>query len=398
MRSIGFFWKDHKDKRQVNNCESCPYKIDDAVNPKVDEHPNVDNSFVLQINLWNTRVKKVAGKNSMIFKAIDFGIVCPLSTSEIAILFPFKIVQNDFQDLVKCLSIDTDLLCTVFNEDLKSISEPDKSYHAIECEKFKYLMYELSNDNIAEIKYDCQTDTTLVVLKINSNFDTSIFKDYKLFLRFRIKMHDFKCFALKKEISNDWLQAAFSSSYMFDIRVNDVRELSKKKKEFVEFEGFRLPVFSKIHFFYMADSEETVENGSSLKLDSRLLENSRWHSYLGNGLEFTSTNIAHHWKKSSKMILRPKNINLNDSQGKIGFELYRPEIMDFSLFFKTEFSEPRRKRIMLYLFIIILLGIISSSIVSVTEYFTHKVLAWISIIFVSFAVLSLCLIRKHLGR
>ena len=64
--------------------------------------------------------------------AIDFGVVCPLSTKKLVFLFPFEVKYDDFHDLVKCLSLDTDLLCTVFNEDLKSTSEPAKSYHTID--------------------------------------------------------------------------------------------------------------------------------------------------------------------------------------------------------------------------------------------------------------------------
>lgn len=96
----------------------------------------------------------------------------------------------------------------------------------------------------------------------------------------------------------------------------------KKKKELEEFNGFHLPEFKKIHFFYMSDSEETVENGSSMKLDSRLLEKERWHSYLGKNIEFTSSNIAHHWKRTSKETLRLKNITSEGENAKVGFEYY----------------------------------------------------------------------------
>lgn len=53
----------------------------------------------------------------------------------------------------------------------------------------------------------------------------------------------------------------------------------------------------------MADSEESVENGSSIKLDKRLLENERWHSYLGDKIEFVSENVAHHWKRKEEFKL-----------------------------------------------------------------------------------------------
>lgn len=101
-------------------------------------------------------------------------------------MLPFKADISEFHDLVRCLSLDTDLLCTVFNEDLKSTSEPSKSYHSIEGGKIKLLMYELSKENIEEFTYDEQTGVTQITVTINSDFNTESFSDYRLFVRFRI--------------------------------------------------------------------------------------------------------------------------------------------------------------------------------------------------------------------
>ena len=319
------------------------------IEPSETNNKKTDEDFEFQINLWNSDVKSLTSNHKYRFRAIDFGIICPLSTKKIVLLLPFKTEKSDFHDLVKCLSLDADLLCTVFNEDLKSTSEPSKSYYKIDGKKIKLLMYELSKENIEEFIYDEQTNVTQITIKVNSDFNTSKFENYRLFVRFRIMLKSFDSFAKKKKVSNDWLQSAFSSTYMFDIRLNDVRELSKKKKELVEFNGFKLPSFSKVHFFYMADSEESVENGSSIKLDKRLLENERWHSYLGDNIEFVSENIAHHWKCKTEIKLgiskvdtaNPENPNVTLSPD------YR-SITNFTLFFKTEFSDCQIKRLILY--------------------------------------------------
>lgn len=400
MRSIGLFWKRRENKVQDKDCYTCQYKIDDMSPLTLSKNKSkLNEAFVLQINLWNIQVKDLSLGKDLPFKAIDFGVVCPLSTSELTFLLPFKVESNDFQDLVKCLSEDADLACSVFNEDLKSVSEPGKSYHAIECENFKYVMYELSEDNIVENSYDEKNDTTILTFQINSNFETDQFKGYQLYIRFRLKLKNFDCFATKKEVSNDWLQSAFSSTYMFDIRINDVRELSKKKKELEEFKGFKLPVFSKIHFFYMSDSEEAVENGSAMKLDSRLLEKERWHSYLGKGIEFTSSNIAHHWKKEEKYSLRPKSISQAGENAKVGFEVSKSFEKDFTLFFKTEFSEPKNKRIAFYLFIVLALGVIASAIVSIGNFFICKQLwIWLIMTGVFIIFVCFCVFRRHVIR
>lgn len=209
-----------------------------------------------------------------------------------------------------------------------------------------------------------------MAVTINTNFATEEFKDYKLFVRFRLMLESFDSFAKKKKVSNDWLQSAFSSTYLFDIRLNDVRELAKKKKELVEFKGFLLPEFKKVHFFYMADSEENVENGSSMKLDKRLLEYERWHSYLGNNLKFASVNIAHHWKSVSQYIVGLKKAEVSDSQNsKLELEPKETKISNFTLFFKTEFSDCQFKRLFLYISIIVVLGMIASAIISIISSF-----------------------------
>lgn len=362
MKSIGLFWS--KNYVREGKCLSCPCNQQEKTKQTNLQNEKGD-GFDFQINLWNSKVRDVVTGRISCFKAIDFGVVCPLSTRALVFLFPFKVKQNDFQDLVRCLSLDTDLLCTVFNEDLRSSSEPAKSYHKIDGADLHYLMYELSKENIEALEYDEQSNLTQMKIVVNSDFRSEDFSDYRLFLRFRIKLQSFDAFARKKEVSNDWLQSAFSSTYMFDVRLNDVRELSKKRKEFVEHQGFQLPEFDKVHFFYMADSEEFVENGSSIKLDRRLLENDRWHSYLGDNLEFVSENIAHHWKKKVDFKLSLKNINQEDTEKtKLEFNQIKKPVRDFTIFFKTEFSDIRSVRVVGYLCLIVVLGCLSSLLAS----------------------------------
>ena len=399
MRSIGIFWKKCESKIQDKNCYTCQYKVDDMSSLALAKESKVDDSFILQINLWNIQVKDFSIGKERPFKAIDFGVVCPLSTSELTFLLPFKVGKSDFHDLVKCLSEDTDLACSVFNEDLKSLSEPDKSYHTIECDKFKYVMYELSEDNIIENIYDEIAETTILTFRINSVFDAEQFNGFQIYIRFRLKLKSFDSLATKKDVSNDWLQSAFSSTYMFDIRINDVRELSKKKKELEEFKGFHLPKFSKIHFFYMSDSEETVENGSSMELDSRLLEKGRWHSYLGKNIEFTTSNIAHHWKKASKKALRLKDVTSKGESANVGWEYYTPLINNFTLFFKTEFSEQKNKRVAFYLFVILALGVIASAIVAIGNFFvSERLWIWLIMTFIITIAVCMAVFRKHVLR
>lgn len=396
MKSIGFFWKSYQDEDDF--CQKCPYGKDKIVSSN-EVSSSKNNDFEFQINLWNTNVSNIVDKHQFRFRAIDFGVVCPLSTRKLYFLFPFKVDKTDFQDLVKCLSLDANLLCTVFNENLKSTSEPAKSYHKIDGGNVHLLMYELSKENIETFNYDAAANVTEMAVTINTNFATEEFKDYKLFVRFRLMLESFDSFAKKKKVSNDWLQSAFSSTYLFDIRLNDVRELAKKKKELVEFKGFLLPEFKKVHFFYMADSEENVENGSSMKLDKRLLENERWHSYLGGNLEFVSANIAHHWKSVSRYIVGLKKAEVTDSQNsKLELDPKETKISNFTLFFKTEFSDCQFKRLLLYISIIVVLGMIASAIISIISCFIPDNFGYVwavwSILIISLTLLVFFILYK----
>ena len=393
MKSIGVFWKKDDDR---DYCKQCPHhqmevkSAETAIN-------NSDEDLEFQINLWNSDVKSLTSPKKRRFRAIDFGIICPLCTKKLVLLLPFKVDESDFHDLARCLSLDADLLCTVFNEDLKSTSEPSKSYYKIDGKNINLLMYELSKENLEEFIYDEQANITQITITINSNFNTASFKNYRLFVRFRIMLKSFDSFAKKKKVSNDWLQSAFSSTYMFDIRLNDVRELSKKKKELVEFNGFKLPNLSKVHFFYMADSEESVENGSSIKLDKRLLENDRWHSYLGDKIEFVSENIAHHWKCKKEIKLgTPKVDTTNPYNPKVNFLPDYRSITNFTLFFKTEFSDCQIKRLILYVLIVMLLGFIASAFVTLIDSWlsclhAYKQLVWGTLIIILCFILYFCL-------
>lgn len=364
MKSIGLFWSEQAPS-MPNSKLHCP--LEEVLMKGLPIVYSFDSKkFEFQINLWNCKVKDLSIDKSYIYTAIDFGVICPLATKQLAFLLPFKATAEDFEDLTSSLYHHPELLCSIFKEDLSVSCDSTKTFVLIDGAK-KMLMYELSVDNIVKTEYDEANNVTLLLFTINS--DLAQFEDRRLFVRFRIKLKGLDSFSIKKQVSNDWLQSAFSSSCLFDVRVNDMRELSKKKRELVEMYGCNLPEFSKIHFFYMADSDESIISDSSLAKDSRLLEKDKWNPYLGDNLVFVSDNIAHHWKKveGKHLGFRPSGAVEN---GRLNLTIY-PSILQvnsFSLFFKTTFSELDRDRIILYVSIIVLLGVFSSAIVTLVSY------------------------------
>lgn len=353
MKSIGLFWK--PSEQEIEN--TCPHKekckiIKQDVAKKEDE-------FEIHVNFWNTEINDVVSHKRKHLYALDFGVVCPLNLKELVLLIPAKVEKDQFVDLVSRLASDRELMCTVFNENLTIASKPTKSYHLIrnEDESLLFLLYELSNENIVDINYS--RDNGYTVIKIANNLETIPPKTAKnIYVRFRILLNDVHAFSIQRNVSNDWFQSAFSSSYMFDFRLNDVRELDKKVSEKLKHDHYEMAKLNKVHFFYMADADEVVENGSSMKLDSRLLETQRWHSYFGNNVQLNRENLAHHWKKCILKTVR------KDDEGKQVDEYVRTPFDDFSLYFKVVYSHYKYRRVLIYSTIVFILGFLASSAVS----------------------------------
>lgn len=382
MKSLGLFWKNKEsDDIVCPNREKCD---------RVGSSTHVHEKFEVHLNLWNTEViDNVTRKNEKLY-ALDFGVVCPIGISELVLLLPFKITDGDFFDLASRLANDKDLLCTVFNDNLIISSKPSNSYHKIENENksLSLILYELSTENIVDLKYYPNNGYT--VLKIVNNLEQGTFdKGAKLYVRFRIRLKDMSVFAIQRQVSNDWFQSAFSSCYMFDIRLNDVRELDKKVKEKLFHDGYQMAKLEKVHFFYMADADESVENGSAMMLDSRLLETQRWHSYFGSNTELKKENLAHHWKKYHVQKIKDGN-NVNEKGDIVPFD-------DFCLFFKVVYTHYKLDRVLWYCFIVLLLGFIASAIVSFLQSLCEFAQIewiwafWLTIIIVVSSIFVLCL-------
>ena len=353
MKSIGLFWMPLEQKNE----NTCPHKEECEI-IKQDETKKED-EFEIHVNFWNTEINDVVSHKRKHLYALDFGVVCPLNLKELALLIPAKVEKDQFVDLVSRLASDRELMCTVFNENLTIASKPTKSYHLIrnEDESLLFLLYELSNENIVDINYN--RDNGYTVIKIANNLETIPPKTAKnIYVRFRILLNDVHAFSIQRNVSNDWFQSAFSSSYMFDFRLNDVRELDKKVSEKLKHDHYEMAKLNKVHFFYMADADEVVENGSSMKLDSRLLETQRWHSYFGNNVQLNRENLAHHWKKCILKTVR------KDDEGKQVDEYVRTPFDDFSLYFKVVYSHYKYRRVLIYSTIVFILGFLASSAVS----------------------------------
>lgn len=71
-----------------------------------------------------------------------------------------------------------------------------------------------------------------------------------LYFRFRVEDIPENSIFYEENISNDFLQSAFSKTEMIDFRINEVREMNPKAYEEITKDKTFLP-FSKIHFFLL---------------------------------------------------------------------------------------------------------------------------------------------------
>ena len=348
MRSIGLFVKINKDGDNIDFLDL----------------------MEVHINLWNVRTKE--GRD---FYAIDFGLMYNKSVEAIKIVLPFDAKQDDFLDLAHVLTNNKSLLCTVFNADMSISSEQSDSIHVVYNLDSKEGMsiYELSGRNIEWKPFDKDSNST--ELTINPQYERNDLKEDNVYVRFRIKLHNLCMFAHTRKLSNDLIQSAFSSTRLFDIRLNDKREIDKKLIESITFEKYQIVKIKKLHFFYMADAEETLENGSDITLGTRMLEKERWDPYLGDS-EMNDEYLAYHWKLNS---------------------IKKDKVLDpystFSVFFKTNYTSYDVRRIFKYSIIVILLSFLGSLIVSVF-FPTNENRLYGSVIIVLFIFVSFCWILK----
>lgn len=108
-----------------------------------------------------------------------------------------------------------------------------------------------------------------------------------------------------------------------------------------------------------------------------MLENERWHSYLGDKIEFVSENVAHHWKRKEEFKFGLEKVNTQNLQNpNLQFKPSIQPVKNFTLFFKTEFSDCQKKRLFIYILIVVLLGTVASAIIAFIDSLIPKALEY----------------------
>lgn len=314
----------------------------------------------LHVNIWKINDGRILPKIKFYF---DFGLKFDQSVESIYVYIPFNIVENgkDY-DLVNQLQNNNQLLCTVFNNNLKSELAQGTTFVPVKNHKDDVLFY---LHQLGSTKFDCnkffigkdkkqKQIGTLLKINIQGDIEDQIKSNQsrdgaKIYIRFRIQPQNVTDIVRSEHISNDLFQAAFSKIDMFDFRINETRDINTDVTDKLKGDGFKMFTFDKVHLFFMAESKENIENGSSIKIDSRLLESELWSHYLPKGTH-RSDYIAHHWKK------RDAKNNMKINGDKIENEITYEPFSDYRIFFTAIYPKIQWIRLLVYLFVIILIG------------------------------------------
>lgn len=353
----------------------------------------VGDPIQLHLNLWksfpfkrkNFSIKKWRKNKYPDPFYLDIGIMARFSTINIKVYLPFKCGEhNQWLDLAQVITEHPPILCALFNDDyrvnphesnftyVESSKKIFQSYNTQEkrsckygfCEilkKFKsylygnkevktnsindntpddFYIYSLQDSDVSVKNYDSNDSAGTIFSIVVPNLLKCKDEDY-YYIRFRVPIVDSYGLAYNTDMSNDWLQSAFTELDMYNLQINELRDIPDNPFYDMTSNNYNMAMFSKIHLLYISNPQVKVENGSRVKSDSRLIESKKWKPYIPIQYipNISDAYMAHHWKISSK----------NDSC------IYKSQ-----LFFTAEFPEFHIKKVTPYILIVILLGAIGS--------------------------------------
>lgn len=312
---------------------------------------NTNLNTELHLNIWKVEEGKLPMRPRFYF---DFGIMFPKEYKQLCLYLPFDI-EGKPKDLSGLILQKTETLSAVFNEETSVWQNSSPNFYNVrftEDEKRKFFFYKLSDMNfdISEFVIDGKKEGIFLNVLINGEPGHEETKDICtdfIYVRFRVLLAKDSSFIRTESISNDLLQAAFSSTDLIDIRVNESRVLHSKIKEHMTLHSFSPCEFEKVHLFYMVDTRENVDNGSSLKQDTRIVEDELWGEYIPTTSLHNTTFVAYHWKKRRKYIDGEK-----EKKGET--------IKSFNVFFSTIYPQANVPRLFAYLFVAIIIGFLGS--------------------------------------
>ena len=261
--------------------------------------------------------------------------------SRMNIHFPFEVKKKDFEDVGSLLHDNNKLANSIFNEHYVTTPEAKhpKQISVKKNEKVEFTIYtiDFNNEETAEKNGDYtlidQYEGTLLSLNFNN-----ISKKENAYIRFRLKISEWKDFIVNHNPSNWFLQSAFTTVESLDFRINEKRSYNNSLAEEIS-KGKEFEI-KKIIFFLIREAADDIVI-SSIPFSCREMEDV-WSNY---------------FKKDSK----GKSYDLKNM---IIYQLTRESDKDaiehFNAFVKIKVRKCNWKTIVVYILVFLLLSIFSN--------------------------------------
>lgn len=344
-------------------------------------------SIKVNINLWTHCGWKAE------CPVLDIGLmVSRISLAQtIRLYIPFPVSKDNFSDLCKCLSKDSDLLGAVFNE---PYTAKDRSGEVKKADVFKgreqtleFTLYELdfSSKDVKLSQY--KEKGTFLDFNIGNIIGSSnaVGSCDEYYFRFRIESPALNRCVREYQAPNRYFETLVNSTYMVDMRFNNTRSLEHSLvQELTAQNGWMLAPINSLHFLLMAKVDVDVEKDFD---SARVLEEKIWNDYV---------NISNLKTSDMQTIVRPtediiayhtssKGEKKTDGSG-------RKDIGSWEFFTRIKTGRCNSKTIIPYLFLLILLNIASNFAFNILLELICQYLAQQGVVYFIWQVLALTVI------
>ena len=350
MKSFGLWYK-KKEGEVIPRNTPCleSTKVEQQNNTNIPVHePRIS----LHVNLWFLGDIQ-ANNNKGSFLDIGFKIENYSQIEKLTVHCPFRLERENIEDLSEKLNTKENANI-IFNKDCEI--ETKDSYTIVNISKKAgqpeepLLIFPL-DQAISEIFILQNLDN---INKTNLVFDFTKFIQYvekverlksinDIYIRFRIQNIDLKDkIYFDSEPLNKSFESAFSGTRIIDFKINETRNIDELIRAKILIENEVWVKMNKVHFLVMEPSSYDLTSFSDDKMTCRELEERMWDNYLGRQIDFSKGHaLAYHWKQEES------------------------KSTSFSCLVKVKYSKARWHTIVAYSIMVIVLGIISSTIVSI---------------------------------
>lgn len=302
--------------------------------------PNSKKARLGRLNFWNSQNYT---------RNLDIGIFLQDvndSLEELIVCLPFRFDASRVSDLSKHLSDET-FLSFLLNHRyrVQSLTDcPTYKYASTigeDSEIYNFCLYELCPASLEaeplalgtmlHIKF-LSHPKNLNEIRETANPEATDADKYNLYIRFRINGLKDNDLCHNEDISNDFLQSAFSKTEMAEVRFNEKRTINHDDFQTIT-KSHSFLNLSTINFFFTGSSEDENVVGTKSFDDCELLDDGLWNGYVGDMNPLKKKCISYHWRLTENK----------------------------KIFFRTIYSSRDKSKMMKYAFVVIILSFIASA-------------------------------------